>query len=171
MKLKIIVFALCLMIISLKGYSQWPGYFYGFELIDKSGKNIDSLNQNYMMKTIRCSECKEIILSIKICDDNKTWRFYGGGNHELETTNMLEINKLTEGKISESMTLVFPAPYTGGEHKYYANLYVGKIKFKKGTYKIGLPETSAEWDALKELKLCQLPYMDVTFLDIRDYQK
>jgi hypothetical protein len=170
MKKCLFLTGILLTLLTVNSFAQWPGYFYGFQLLDENGKNIDSTNTGFKMKTVLCKECDGLILSIKECDDKLTWRFYAGGNKNLEKTNGLEIDKIADGEVSETMTIEFPASMTGGTNPYYANLYIGTLKFRKGKYSVKFPKTAEEWDSLKELKICQLSYMDVTFLDISEYQ-
>jgi len=170
MIMKTILFFL---LISSAVFAQWPGYFYAFELKDSEGNAIDSISNDYRMKTIVCSECKdEIVMGIRICEDNKTWRYYAGGNYKyLGRTNMLKIEKVMNGNVVETMTIEFPAPLSGVEENYYRNLYAGELKFKKGTHKIKLPETDDEWNNLKEMKLCPDNINDYSFHDISKFQK
>lgn len=149
-------------------FAQWPGYFYTFELKDGSGKSVDSNSSGFKMETIKANISSDIMLSIKMCDDNKTWRFYEGGFHDLDKTHKLKVTDLNS---DDEMIIEFPSSFSGGDESYYRNLYAGEIKFKKGTYKIKLPATDGEWNALKEKKVCPLSYMDVTYYDISSFQK
>jgi hypothetical protein len=148
--------------------AQWPGYFYTFEFKDKSGKSVDSNNTGYKMETVKADKSSDIMLSIKICEDNKTWRFYEGGYHDLDKTHKL---KITELSTDDEMTIEFPSSLSGGKEKYYRNLYAGEIKFKKGKYKVRLPSTDNEWDNLAEKNVCPLSYMTTTYYDISGFQK
>jgi hypothetical protein len=158
---------LILLFVTATSFSQWPGYFYTFILKDSDGKVIDSSNKNYQMETIKGVESDDLLLSIKMCDDNSAWRFYEGGYHGLDKTHML---KITNSGTGEVMTIKFPPSMSGGKEKYYRDLYAGKIKFKKGTYKIKLPESDDEWDDLKEIKICPLSYMTNHYYDISGFQ-
>ncbi len=155
-------------------FSQWPGYFYAFEMKDSDGNKLDSSTSNYKMTTVPCSDCGDnIVMGIRICGDNKTWRYYAGGYYQyLVKTNMLKIEKVSGGKVTETMTIEFPATLSGGKEKFYRNLYIGELKFKKGTHKVKLPETDNQWDNLKEIKLCpEGVNEDYSFYDISKFQK
>ena len=154
-------------------FAQWPGYFYAFELKDSGGNKIDSASANYKMTTVPCNDCGDnIVMGISICGDNKTWRYYAGGYYQyLDNTNMLKIEKIVNGTAAETMIIEFPATLSGGKDKYYRNLYIGELKFKKGTYKIKLPETNNAWDGLKEIKLCPDGVNEnYSFFDISKFQ-
>jgi len=155
-------------------YSQWPGYFYTFELKDAEGKSIDTTTREYTGEAVICSGCKEnIVVGIRICTDNKTWRFYAGGNFtHLDRANFLRIDKTVNGEVSETMTIEFPATLSGGEKKFYRNLYAGILTFKNGNYKIMLPKTDEEWNNLSEVKLCPDKINEnYSFYDISSFQK
>src|SRR5438132_469049 len=107
MKTKIISVALLIIILSLKAYGQWPGYFYAFELKDAKGNVIDSSNTDYKMTTMPC--CTTIVTGIKICEGNKTWHFYAGGNSNLDKSNSLKIERMENGSTAETMIIEFPA--------------------------------------------------------------
>jgi len=163
-----------LILFSASVHSQYPGYFYAFELKDADGKSIDTTTKEYTGKTIVCSGCEEnIVLGIRICEDNKTWRFYAGGNYtHLDRSNLLRIDKLVNGEVSETMTIEFPATLSGGKDKYYRNLYAGVITFKNGNYKVMLPKTDEEWNNLDEIKLCpDKVNSNYSFYDISRLQK
>lgn len=157
-------------LLTLNCFSQWPGYFYSFELKDSDGNAINSKNENYVMTPIPFDKSSDIMLSIKICEDNKTWRWYEGGYHDLDKTHRLKIEKYND-EFSEIMYIEFPSSLSGGKEKYYRNLYVGSLTFKKGTYTIKLPKTDDEWDALKEIQKCPLSYMNYSYHDISKFQK
>ena len=170
-KIKLILACFFITAISVKSFAQWPGYFYAFELKDSDGNIIDSNNTNYKMTTLPC--CTAIVMSINICEGNKTWHFYAGGNANLDKTNSLKIEKMENGIPVETMTIDFPATLSGGKEKFYRDLYAGEIKFKKGKRKIKLPKTDDEWDSLKELKekICRLSYAVSLYYDISEFQK
>lgn len=167
--LKILILLLALTTIKL--YSQWPGYFYAFELKDSDGNTVDSSNANYKMTTVPC--CTTIVTGIKICDGNKIWHFYAGGNSDLDKTNSLKIDRLENGVVTETMTIDFPPTLSGGKDKFYRDLYAGEITFKKGTYKIRLPKTDDDWNNLPEMKekICHLSYAVSDYWDISKFQK
>ena len=167
--MKLIIF-IVIVLVSLKAEAQWPGYFYAFELKDADGNFIDSTSSNYKMKTIKFNDSSKVILDIEICNNNKTWRYYEGYK-DFNKVNKLEIKKIVEGNVSETMIIEFPSSLTGGKEKHYANLYAGIIKFKNGNYKIKLPNTPEEWDALKEIELCPDPNNYNVYCDISKYQK
>ena len=155
------------LIVTGTALAQWPGYFYTFVLKDNNGNVIDSSNRNYEMTTVKAEGSSDIMLSIKMCDDNSAWRFYEGGYHGLDQTHML---KITNSSTGEVMTIKFPSSMSGGKEKYYRDLYAGAIKFKKGTYKIKLPESDDEWDDLKLIYICPLSYMTNRYYDISSFQ-
>ena len=171
MKNKIVLAALLIITFTSGVFAQWPGYFYAFELKDPDGNNIDSNNTNYKMTTVSC--CTTIVTGIKICEGNKTWHFYAGGNSNLDKTNSLKIEKMENGSPVETMIIDFPPTLSGGKEKFYRDLYVGEIKFKSGKRKIDLPKTGDEWDNLKELKekICRLSYAISLYYDISELQK
>jgi hypothetical protein len=148
--------------------AQWPGAFYTFELKDSDGKIIDSLRTDYKFSIDEASSTGPA--GIEICENNKLWRFYKGDKN-LYVANFLIIEKISAGNVKEKMMIKFPPPITGGDHKYYANLYIGPIKFIPGTYKVRLPKTPGDWDALKEIELCSQMNSYNIYLDISKYQK
>jgi len=154
---------------ALEVQAQWPGHYYGFILKDAEGMIIDSSNHNYSMKTESYDDSSEVMLNIDMCDDNKTWKFYIGYK-DLDLPHKLRIEKTVNG-IREVMIIEFPPTLSGGTEKFYRNLYAGKIKFRKGQFRIRLPETDDEWDRLKGSKLCSDQYNNNTFYDIREFQK
>jgi hypothetical protein len=93
----------------------------------------------------------DIMLSVLMCGDSTALRFYVGGYHGLDDTHTLEITRLSS---KEKMVIEFPSSLSGGENKYYRNLFAGKLSFKKGTYQIKLPASDSAWDNLKELHFC-----------------
>ncbi len=171
MKNKILISALFLITLSACAFAQWPGYFYAFELKDSDGKIIDTSNTKYKMTPVSC--CTAIITGIKMCEGNKTWHFYAGGNSDLDKTNSLKIERLENGAAVETMIIDFPPTLSGGKEKFYRDLYTGEIKFKNGKYKIKLPETDDQWDGLPELKekICRLSYAVSLYYDISKFQK
>ena len=158
------IILISLILISSKIFAQWPGAFYTFELKDAHGNAIDSLSTDYKMSI---DEASTGPAAIEICTDNKLWRFYKGDKN-LYVTNILIIEKIST---SEKMMIKFPPPMTGGEHHYYANLYIGSIKFIAGTYKVKLPKSKNEWESLKEIEKCPQPNNYNMYLDISKYQK
>jgi hypothetical protein len=170
MKTKLFI-ALILLIAILKTNAQWPGYFYAFELKDAEGNTIDTSNKNYKMTPVSATE--NLVTGIKICDGNKTWHFYAGGNHDLDKTNSLKIEKMENGVAVETMTIEFPPTLSGGKEKFYRDLYIGELKFSSGKYKVKLPESDNQWDNLPELKekICRLSYAASLYYDISNFQK
>jgi len=154
---------------SLKAQAQWPGHYYAFILKDQNGNLVDSSDHKYSMKTESYHDSSEVMLSIDMCENNKTWKFYIGYK-DLDLPHKLRIEKTIDG-VQEVMSIEFPSTLSGGKEKYYRNLYAGKIKFQKGLFRIRLPETDDEWDELKELKLCPDQYNNYTFYDISKFQK
>lgn len=154
-------------------YSQWPGYFYAFELKDSKENIIDSNNTNYKMTTVPCSECTGLVLGINMCEGNQIWHYYAGGNRDLDKTNSLKIEKFENGIVTETMTIVFPPTLSGGKEKSYRDLYIGALVFKNGKYKVKLPKTDDEWDNLPEMKekICKLSYAVSLYYDISAFQK
>jgi hypothetical protein len=171
MKNKMVLTGLLLITLTSAAFAQWPGYFYAFELKDPDGNIIDSNNTNYKMTALPC--CNEIVTGISICEGNKTWHFYAGGNANLDKTNSLKIERMENGSPVETMIIDFPATLSGGKEKYYRDLYAGEIKFKKGKRKVKLPKTDDDWDNLKELreKICRLSYAISVYYDISEFQK
>jgi hypothetical protein len=171
MKNKIIIAVLLGILVLPELFSQWPGYFYAFELKDADGNIIDTNNTNYKMTTVRATE--NLITSVSICEGNKIWHFYAGGNRDLDKTNSLKIEKLKNGEVVETMTIEFPSSLSGGKEKFYRDLYVGTINFKKGKHKIKVPETDNQWDNLNKMeeKICRLDYAVSVYYDISKFQK
>jgi hypothetical protein len=169
--MKFKIFFLLLTLLSVKSFCQWPGYFYAFELKDSKGNIIDTNNTEYKMTSVSC--CEGIITGIKMCEGNKTWHFYAGGNVNLDKTNTLKIERMENGTAAETMTIEFPSTLSGGKEKFYRDLYVGGISFKKGTFKVRLPKTDDDWDNLPELreKICRLSYAVSVYYDISTFQK
>ncbi|HEY3251826.1 MAG TPA: hypothetical protein VGK25_12000, partial [Ignavibacteria bacterium] len=90
----------------------------------------------------------------------------------LDKTNFLIIEKVKKGEDVYTMTIEFPASLSGGKDKFYRDLFVGTITFKKGKHIIKLPETDNQWDNLKEKKgMCPLDYAVSTYYDISKFQK
>ena len=163
MKVKIIFILLFIILLTSPVFAQWPGCFYAFELKDIDGKTIDSLNTDYKFSI---DMSNPYLLSIKMCDDNKTWRFYKGDKN-LYIVNTLTIMKISTGV---AMLLEFPPSLSGGKKKYYLNLYTGRIIFKNGTYSVKLPESYDDLDYLKEIKICPLTYMNTEYFYISGFQ-
>jgi len=135
---------------SLYAAAQWPGYFYGFTFTDAAGKLITKDNKDYAFKIIR-PEKGDIMLDILMCDDSTTIRFYAGGNNGLYDSHKLEVTHVPD---KTKMTIEFPPSISGGSDKYFRNLFLGNLNFKKGNYQIKLPATDAAWDSLKEKHFC-----------------
>ena len=144
---------------------QWPGYFYSFTLTNDAGETITLNNKNYIFSTVKPAK-GDIMLNTLMCDDSTTIRFYVGGYHGLNDMHELDIiNTSTK----EKMIIKFPSSLSGGEEKYYRNLFAGNLHFKKGTFQIKLPATDAAWDNLKEKHFCpdyggNDSYRDISFL-------
>lgn len=149
--------------------AQWLVVYYAFELKDADGNYIDSLNKNYEMKTVKWEPTSEALLDVKICADNRTWRFEEG-YRDFDKINKLEITK-TDGA-HETMVIEFLPAFNEGKKHYYNNLYLGSLNFKEGTYRIKLPQSGDEWDSLKEIILCpEISYEFGGYLDISELQK
>jgi hypothetical protein len=132
--------------------AQWPGYFYSFTLIDAAGKPVTASDQGYQMKPVKpTAKGSDVMLSILMCNDSTTIRFYVGGYHGLGDMHKLEITHLDT---KEKMVLEFPSSFSGGKDKYYRNLFAGSLVFKKGSYLIRLPASDSAWDNLHELHFC-----------------
>ncbi len=171
MKIRISIAVVFLTVLTSAAYSQWPGYFYAFELKDSDGVIIDSNNTVYKMTALPC--CDAIVTGIKICEGNKTWHFYAGGNSDLDKTNSLKIEKMQDGKAVETMIIDFPPTLSGGKEKFYRDLYLGTLQFKDGKYVVKLPKTNDQWDGMPELKekICRLSYAVSLYYDISAFQK
>jgi len=171
MKKKIITILFLLALCVSGSFSQWPGYFYAFELKDTDGNIIDTNNANYKMTPVSSTE--NLVTGIKICDGNKTWHFYAGGNHDLDKTNTLKIERMDNGVAVETMTVYFPATLSGGKEKFYRDLYIGELKFEKGKHTVKLPETDNQCDNLPKMeeKICRLSYAVSLYYDISKFQK
>jgi len=154
---------------SLEVQAQWPGHYYAFILKDPDGNIVDSSDHKYSWKTESHNDSSKVMLNIEMCEDNKTWKFYIGYK-DMDLTHKLRIEKTVAG-VKEVMSIEFPSSLSGGKDKYFRNLYAGKIKFRKGLFRIRLPETDDEWDELKELNLCPDPYNTNRFHDISRFQK
>jgi len=170
MRNKAIFFIVFLFAFSIKITAQWPGNFYAFVLKDSAGKIINTNNTDYKLTVIGDST-GEAILDIKICSDNKTWRFYEGGNHYMGSTQKLEIVRTVNGKAYEKMIIEFSPSISQGKDQYYRNLYAGVLKFKKGIFKIKLPQTGEQWDNLNEMKLCEDGINFTSYYDVSKFQK
>ena len=145
--------------------SQWPGYFYSFTLTDNNGKLITLANTGYQFTPLK-PEKGSLILNVLMCDDSTTIRFYAGGNNGLYDAHKLEI---TSTSAKEKMVIEFPPSISGGKEKYFRNLFVGNLQFKKGFYQIKLPAADSEWDNLKEKHFCpdyggNDSYWDISYL-------
>src|SRR5258705_10838564 len=84
---------LCLLM-PLCATAQWPGYFYAFTLTDAAGKLITQNDKEYKMTTVKPPK-GDIMLSVIMCGDSTTIRFYVGGYHGLDDKHKLEIVKLS----------------------------------------------------------------------------
>jgi hypothetical protein len=115
---------------SIHAFAQWPRNFYVFKLKDATGNIIRPANTEYKMIVIPDS-ATDVVLGIKICNDDTIWRFYEGGNHYMGSTQKLKIVKNVNGKISENMIIEFPPSFSKGKEQYYRNLYAGELNFKK----------------------------------------
>lgn len=154
---------------SFHSVAQWPGNFYAFILKDASGNIVRPANTEYKMIVIPDSST-DVVLGIKICEDDTVWRFYEGGNHYMGSTQKLRIVKDVNGKNPENMIIEFPPSFSKGKDQYYRNLYAGELKFKKGILVIKLPKTDAQWDDLKEMKLCEDGINFTSYFDVSNYQ-
>jgi hypothetical protein len=94
-----------------------------------------------------------VLLDIEMCDDT-TWKFYEGYK-DFDKVNYLKISR--SGDDDEVMIIEFPPALSGGREKYYKSLYLGVIRFMKGTYIVNLPQSDAEWDRLNQMSLCPEP--------------
>ena len=115
---------------SIHAFAQWPRNFYVFKLKDATGNIIRPANTEYKMIVIPDS-ATDVVLEIKICNDDTIWRFYEGGNHYMGLTQKLKIVKNVNGKIPENMIIEFPPSFSKGKEQYYRNLYAGELNFKK----------------------------------------
>ena len=154
-------------LISVYARAQWPGYYYAFVLEDTNGNIIDSSDHSYLMEPKAGSDSFKVLLNIEMCEDIKTWKYYEGYK-DFDKVNYLKINKAGD---TEAMIIEFPPSLSAGKDRYYRNLFLGIIKFKRGVYKVRLPQTDDEWDSLKQIKLCSDPYNENRFFDISDFQK
>ena len=150
-------------------YAQWPGNFYAFVLKDAKGSIITPASAEYEMIVIPDSST-DVVLDIKICKDDSTWRFSEGGNHYMGSTQKLKIVRTINGETPENMIIEFPPSISKGKEQYYRNLYAGDLKFKNATIKIKLPKTGVQWDSLKEMKLCEDGINFTSFYDVSSYQ-
>ena len=160
--MKSVSFFLVLMLVF--SVNQWPGYFYSFTLTDKAGKLITVHNSNYKIKIINPETY--MVINVSLCNDSTTLRFYAGGNHGLENTHLLQIQNVITNEI---MVIKFPSSLSGGNDKYYRNLFAGDLNFKKEIYQIKLPSTDSAWNNLKEKHFCpdyggNDSYWDISFL-------
>jgi len=154
---------------SFHAFAQWPGDFYAFILKDATGNIIKPENTDYKMIAIDDTTI-DVVVGIKICKNDTVWRFYEGGNHYMGSTQKLKIVKDVNGKNPEDMIIEFPPSFSKGKEHYYRNLYAGELKFKKGTTVIKLPQTGAQWDNLKEMKLCEDGINFTSYFDVSNYQ-
>jgi hypothetical protein len=144
---------------------QWPGYFYSFTLINDAGETITLSNKNYIFSTVKPAK-GDIMLNTLMCDDSTTIRFYVGGYHGLDDVHELDV---VNTSTKEKMIIKFPSSMSGGENKFYRNLFAGNIHFKKETYQIKLPSTDTAWNNLKEKHFCadyggNDSYWDISYL-------
>ena len=144
---------------------QWPGYFYSFTLTDEAGKTITLNNTKYTFTAIRPAKT-EVMLRTLMCDDSSTIRLYVGGYHGLDDVHELDIMNTST---REKMVIKFPSSMSGGNEKYYRNLFAGSLHFKKGSYQIKLPATDSAWNNLKEKHFCpdyggDDSYWDISYL-------
>ncbi len=113
---KIFLTIFCLSFL-LSAFAQWPGNFYAFVLKDAAGNIIRPGDTTYRMMVI--DKDPGMVLSIKICKDDSTWRFYEGGNHYMGSTQKLKITRNKNAKISENMIVEFPPSFSKGKEQYY----------------------------------------------------
>jgi hypothetical protein len=64
------------------------------------------------------------------------------------------------------MMIEFPSSLSGGENKFYRNLFAGDLKFKTGSYQIKLPATDSAWNNLHEKHFCPDYGGDNSYWDI-----
>jgi hypothetical protein len=155
------------LLIPLCTATQWPGYFYSFTLADAAGKLITLKDKDYKMIAVKPTK-GDIMLNIEMCSDSTTLHFYTGGFHGLDDIHILEIINLHS---KEKMTIEFPSSLSGGNEKYYRNLFAGKLLFKKGIYKIKLPASDADWNNLHEKHFCADYGGNDSYWDISHLQK
>jgi hypothetical protein len=159
---------LMFLIIPFCATAQWPGYFYTFTLSDSAGKLISTKSIDYKITPLKPAEGR-VLLQIDMCTDNKTLRFYEGYK-DFDTIQQLQIVKLNS-KSSEIMIIEFPPSLSRGKEKFYRNLYAGNLVFRKGIYRIKLPDSDVGWDNLQEKHFCP-DYGGVdTYYDISSLQK
>jgi hypothetical protein len=139
----------CLLIPTF-AHAQWPGYFYAFTVTDDAGKVITKNDKPYRLIPVKPA-AGDIMLDVLTCDDSTTTRFYVGGYHGLSDTHWLEIIRAST---KEKMTIEFPSALSGGTDKYYRNLFVGKLIFRPGSYRVKLPASDSAWDNLHEIHFC-----------------
>ena|GEM_PF-5604755 len=60
---------------------------------------------------------------------------------------------------------------SGGKEKFYRNLYAGNLVFRKGFYRIKLPDSDVGWDNLQEKHFCPDHGGVDTYYDISNLQK
>ena len=168
MKNKILL-VLILFSVPIPAFAQWPGYFHTFLLEDPSGKPITASNSDYRITPIHLKG-SNMLLSVKVCPDGKTWRYYAGGDYK-------EFGKLQRIKIertsskAETMVIEFPPPLSKGSHPAYTNLFLGTLKFSMGKYRVKVPDSASQWDGLKEIKLCPDNINNYSFSDVSGFQK
>ena len=137
-------------LIPMSACAQWPGYFYAFTLTDDAGKLITKNDKQYQIRPVKPAS-SDIMLDVLMCDDSTTTRFYVGGYHGLSDTHGLEIIRLST---KAKMTIEFPSALSGGTDKYYRDLFVGKLTFRPGSYRVRLPASDSAWDNLHEIHFC-----------------
>lgn len=157
-----------LVFISSGVFAQYPGCKYTFDFRGTDGKYVDTSNKSYVF-TLDYSK-NSGPTSIGICEDNKTWDLYKG-DVNMSQTSLLIVKRLSGGEVIDSMIIKFPPTLSGGKDKFYRDLHVGTIKYKKGTRKIRLPRSDKDWDELKTVKLCPYPNNEVELFDISEFQK
>jgi hypothetical protein len=170
MKIRIISLTLIIFFSALKAYGQWPGYFVAFELKDQSGNYITPQNADYKMTPVRCGECTKVLLGIDSCTDKKTLRFYIG-YEEFDKEQMLKVEKISEGKVTETLLIKFPPVPPREPYKNFSNYYIGEIIFTNGNFEIKLPRTKEDWENIKEVFPCPDQYNYNGYGDISRFQK
>lgn len=132
------------------------------------GRQIINDSVNYQLTPFFPAGSK-ILLDIDMCSDNKTLRFYEGYK-DLDKVQQLQIKKLNADS-NEIMIIEFPSSLSKGKEQFYRNLYAGNLIFRKGTYRIKLPNSDADCDNLPEKHFCP-DYGGVDlYYDISSFQK
>lgn len=158
---------LILLFTAISVHAQWPGAYFTFQLKDKDGF-ITADNDNYKIFLDKSTVVGPS--SISMCKDKKMWRFYKG-DKDLYQSNVIKIVKMND---SDTMSVEIPsskAKVKDGE--YYANFYIGNLKFKKGLFVMSLPKTDSEWEEVtnKEIEMCTETYGYNKYFDISKFQK